>query len=303
MLPACVSSKKAALGHEKIISLNKPLGTSAYHIGSGDHLSIRFYFNKALNEDVVVAPDGKISLQLVDEVQAAGLTVAQLDAALTLAYAKALKTSSENYLLAVGDHIEIKSYYQEKLNDTVIIRPDGKIALQLIDEVQASGHTPAQLDTLLTKKYSVFFDDPDISINLLSFNRPDLTVMVKTFSGQKVYVGGEVNRPGIIENANNIRVLDAIIQAAGVLKSGDLTQVILIRRSLHNQPEIYTVNVKHILQGKTSDVWLKPYDIVYVPKTDIANIEHYIRAYLWDLLPNQVAFSFLYNWNNEVQVK
>jgi protein involved in polysaccharide export with SLBB domain len=71
--------------------------------------------------------------------------------------------------LAVADQIAIKSYYHEKLNETVVVRPDGMISLQLIDEVLASGYTPAELDTMLTEKYTKFFDSPDLSVIVLSF--------------------------------------------------------------------------------------------------------------------------------------
>jgi protein involved in polysaccharide export with SLBB domain len=126
---------------------------------------------------------------------------------------------------------------------------------------------------------------------------------VEEFSDQKIYIGGEVTQPSIVKIAGRLRILDAIIQAEGTLDSGDLSHVILMRHDSTNAPKIYYVNVKNVLKGLTPDIWLKPYDIVYVPKTDISNIETFIRTHLWDLLPSQVVFSFLYNWNNEVQVK
>ena len=302
-LSACTSPKISPLQPHEIIEINGESDTKSYLIGVGDKLSIKFFFNNTLNDEVVVRPDGKISLQLVEEVQAAGLTPDKLDAVLTEKYAEAFKTSSNNYVLAVNDQIAIKSYYHEKLNDTVTVRPDGKISLLLVDEVQAAGYSPAELDVLLSEKYSAFFESPDLSVNVLSFNRPDLTVIVKEFSDQQIYIGGEVTKPGIVKIKGRLRILDAIIQAAGALDSGDLSQVILIRLCPTNEPEIHSVNVQDVLRGQSPDIWLKPYDIVYVPKTSIANVEQFVRTYLWDLLPDQVAFSFLYQWNNEVQVK
>ncbi len=302
-LSACASNKVGTLQHCEISELNDQSDNNAYIIGVGDKISVKFFFNSALNDEVIIRPDGKISLQLIDEVQAAGLTTKELDSVLTNAYAKTFKTSSNKYSLAVSDHIAIKSYYHDKLNDEVIIRPDGKISLQLIGEVKAAGFTPAELDTLLTEKYSAFFDSPDLSVIAISSNHPDLTVIVNEFSSQKIYVGGEVTHPRIIKFTGKLRILDVIIQAAGPLDSGNLSQVILMRRSPTGEPEVYYVNIKDVLHGQSADVWLKPYDIVYVPKTTTANIEYFVRTYLWDLLPDQLVFSFFYNLKPEIQVE
>ena len=301
-MPACIRPEGPVLQVKEIQSLNHTHHQTPYRIGPGDKIAIKFYYNTALNDEVVVRPDGKISLQLIDEVQVEGLSSAKLDEILTNAYADALKTSSREYVLAVGDKLSIRSYYHEKLNDNVVVRPDGKIALQLIDEVQAAGMTPAELDNIITEKYSDFFDSPDLSINVLNFHLPDLSVIVNFSANHKIFVGGEVNHPGIITSPGNIRTLDAIIQSAGIRDSGDLSRVILIRRGPADEPLTYTVNVNNILLGQTPDIWLSPFDILYVPRTEIADLEHYLRTYLWDLLPHQVAFSFIYNWNNEVQV-
>lgn len=303
LLPGCARQTHEPLLHNEIVELNAKTDNSSYVLKAGDRIFVKFFFSSSLNDEVVVRPDGKISLQLIDEVQAAGLTTEELDAVLTEAYAKAFKTSSDKYVLAVADQIVIKSYYNERLNDKVVVRPDGKISLQLIDEVQAAGFTPAELDALLTARYAEYFESTDLSVIVTTFNRPDLTVIVHEFSDQKIYIGGEVKQPGIIRIAGRLRVLDAIIQAAGSLESGDLSRVVLIRQGPAREPEVYSVNVQDVLAGKTQDISLNPYDIVYVPKTDIANIEQFVRNYLWDLLPRQVMFSFLYNWNPEVQVE
>jgi len=86
------------------------------------------------------------------------------------------------YIIQAGDQLDIKFFYNPELNDSVTVRPDGKISLQLVDEVQAAGQTPAQLDDFLTEKYAK------------ELRKPVITVIVKSFASQRVYVGGEVNR-------------------------------------------------------------------------------------------------------------
>lgn len=301
---SCATSQRSILQEKEIENLNsRNRQPYSYIIAPGDRLAIKFFFNASLNDEVIVRPDGNISLQLVDDVKAAGLTTSELDAVLTQKYAQSLKTSGDKYMLSVGDQIQIRSYYNSRMDEKVTIRPDGKISLRLIDEVQAAGKTPSQLDETITEKYAQFFEQHEFSVIPLSFNKPDLSVIVQDFSGQKIYVGGEVVRPGLQEMTGSIHILEAIIQAAGPLNSGDMDRVILIRRGPENKPLVYDINVQNVLSGKSPDVFLQSYDIVYVPKTAIANLEKFLHSYLYNLLPEQVMFSFLYNWNNEVQVQ
>src|SRR3972149_12197051 len=94
-----------------------------------------------------------------------------------------LGTEEDNYVMQVGDEIEVKFYYESELNERVTIRPDGKISLQLIDDVKAAGLTTSDLDKVLTEKYE------------RKLKKPEITVIVKTFSSQKIYIGGEVTIP------------------------------------------------------------------------------------------------------------
>ncbi len=88
-----------------------------------------------------------------------------------------------DYLIQPGDGLSIKFFYNPELNDDVVVRPDGKISLQLIDEVQASGKTPSQLDQELTQLYSA------------ELKKPAITVIMRSFGGQQIFVGGEVGKP------------------------------------------------------------------------------------------------------------
>ena len=90
------------------------------------------------------------------------------------------------YTIAPGDQLDIKFFYNPELNETITVRPDGMISLQLIDEIQAAGLQPAELDQKLTDLYSS------------ELRKPVLTVIVRSFTRQRVYVGGEVTTPGLI---------------------------------------------------------------------------------------------------------
>ena len=90
------------------------------------------------------------------------------------------------YQLQPGDVLDIKFYYASDLNEHVKIRPDGKISLQLIGELDVASLTPQDLDSLLRERYARILVNPEVA------------VIVREFAGQKAYVGGEVNSPGVI---------------------------------------------------------------------------------------------------------
>jgi protein involved in polysaccharide export with SLBB domain len=206
----------------------------------------------------------------------------------------ALNSQKENqtYILGVGDLIDVKFFYNEKLNDEVTIRPDGKISLQLIGDVEAAGLTPPQLGSRLAGKYSKFLELPEV------------TVIVKDFTSQKIYVGGEVPRPKQISLKGMLRTLDAVIEAGGVLDTAKLENVVLIRQDNTRRPVVYSLDLKKVMSGEIPDVILRPYDIIYVPKTKIAKLNQFADQYIYKLLPIQKAFiSLQYNLNPEVEVK
>ncbi len=274
-----------------IIKINVGNKGGEYRLGPGDKISIRFYYNPALDDEVVVRPDGKVSLQLVDEVSVSGLTIQELDKKLTHAYAKALLTSPEKYTLGIGDTIAIKSYYAEKLNDEVKIRPDGKISLILIGEVDAAGKTPRQVQDILNQKYAAFLDHPDVSVIVRDFHPPNVSVTLRESVSQRIYVGGEVRNPMVMPLRGKMRLLDALIMAGGALDSGDQQSVFVLRNTGDDKGNLFIVNAHDVLKGTSDDIVLAPYDVIYVPKTSIANATTFLRQ-IYRLIPDQVMVTF-----------
>jgi len=201
------------------------------------------------------------------------------------------------YKLKVGDTIVIKFFYNPELNEEVIIRPDGKISLQLIDDVVAAGLSPSELDRLLTEKYS----------KVLKY--PEVTVIIKNFAPQVVYVGGEVKAPGFITIpiSGQLTTLQAIIKVGGFKNTAELKNVVILRKGKNNKPIFITVNLKDTLKNSQnySDIFLKPYDIVYVPRTTIAKFNQFVEQYIDKLIPisRTIGFSWVYYLNPPVHIK
>ena len=197
------------------------------------------------------------------------------------------------YVLKVGDVLDVKFFYSPELNETVRIRPDGRISLQLVDEVAAAGLTATELDDLLTKKYSRIL------------RRPDIAVIVREYAEQRVYIGGEVQSPGVIAISHKLTSLQAIFEAGGFKRTAEQRKVVILRNQGTEEPLFISVDLKPVLEtGNISkDIVLRPYDIVFVPRTGIAKMGDFVNQYINQLVPAALTFGLVYNLNPEMEVK
>jgi protein involved in polysaccharide export with SLBB domain len=178
------------------------------------------------------------------------------------------------YYLQPGDNLEIKFFYNPELNDSPVVRPDGKISLQLIDDVHAAGLTPVQLDEALTEKYSK------------QLKQAEVTVMVRDTAGLRIYVSGEVRSPGEILIKGPITALEAIVQAGGFDALTAKAQNVLIIRHKDDHRSGYSLDLRAALKGKEVEpFYLEPYDIVYVPQTTIVKLNQWITQHINEIVP------------------
>ena len=188
------------------------------------------------------------------------------------------------YQIRAGDQLDIKFFYNHDLNEQVFVRPDGRISLQLVHEIIVAGLTPAQLTDVLTKKYAEELD------------KPEITVIVRSFGGQRVYVDGEVNKPGIVNLVTPMTVMQVLAEAGGVKDSARMSELVIIRRGPDNRPLAFVVDMEKIIDGTEMgrDRYLMPSDIVYVPKSRIANVNQWVDQYIRKNIP--LSAGFYYNW-------
>ncbi len=187
------------------------------------------------------------------------------------------------YKIQIGDTLDIKFFYHPELNESVIVRPDGRISLQLIHETQALGLPPEELRQDLLKKYAI------------QISKPEIAVIVRSFTAQKIYVDGEVERPGLIQLAGPMTVLQAIASAGGLKDTARASDVLIIRRNQYNQPESVLVSLDKVIAGTdmSQDIALFPADIIYIPRAPIANVNLWIDKYIRQNIP--VPFNYNIN--------
>jgi polysaccharide export outer membrane protein len=193
--------------------------------------------------------------------------------------------SEQEYKIQIGDQLDIKFFYNPELNEQVIVRPDGRISLQLVHEIIATGLTPSELTDFLTKKYA-----PELK-------KPEITVIVRSFGAYKIYVDGEVTKPGIFSLVGFTTVLHAISQAGGMKDTARASEVVIIRRGEGNKPLISSVNLNKVIDGTdmSQDIALQPFDIVYVPKSAIANVNVWVDQYIRKNIPISTGFGYYLN--------
>ena len=181
--------------------------------------------------------------------------------------------------LGPGDTIELKFFYTPELNETQRVRPDGKIALQLVGEIRVEGKNPAELRSTLMELYKPHLKDPEIA------------VVVRSLERHEVHVGGKVITPGTIEMPRKMTVLEAIMQAGGFdLQEAELANVVVIRHR-NGQRHGYSVNVKAALEGQPIEpFYLEPQDIIYVPQTEIAKLNQWIDQHINKVIPDTGLF-------------
>lgn len=191
-----------------------------------------------------------------------------------------------SYVIEPGDALDVRFFYNPELNEEVQVRPDGNISLPLVGEMRAAGRTPTQLETSLRDSYS------------RELRQAAITVMVKGFAGQRVYVDGEVGTPQMVNIAGNLSTMQAIASAGGFKPSARKGEVLVIRRSGTPQPVVIPVDLDAAISGADTnqDLMLQPYDIVYVPRTAIAEVNQFIDQYIRQNIP--IPFGVGYGLNN-----
>ena len=184
------------------------------------------------------------------------------------------------YRLQVDDVLEVRFWGNSELDQRVRIRPDGKISMPYVDDVEAAGLTPEELDGHLVTAYA-----PELA-------RPEITVMVVE-TGALVYVGGEVQNEGPVALRGGLTLLQAVQAAGGFLESARRREVLLIRRPAGESPVARGVNLLPVLSGAEPDLdlGLEASDIVFVPRTKIANVNLFVQQYVNQILPFQTITS------------
>ena len=161
---------------------------------------------------------------------------------------------SDQYVIGAEDVLYIHVWKEEALSKTITVRIDGKISLPLIDEIQAAGLTPLQLRDLLTKRFNDYIDSPNVS------------VMVMEANSFKVFISGQVKKPGVYRLRNETTLVQIISLAEGFTEWANQKEIVIIRKE-KGQEKRLVVNYKKIISGDDlgANLLLKSGDTIIIP--------------------------------------
>ncbi|MFQ5480755.1 MAG: polysaccharide biosynthesis/export family protein [Thermodesulfobacteriota bacterium] len=185
---------------------------------------------------------------------------------------EAEKVSVSEFTLGSGDVIEVNVWRHKDLNKKVQVDPYGKITYPLVGEIDATGLSVFTLREKLAEGLSKYLVDPQVDVSVVSFN------------SHKIYVLGEVNRPGIFAFQSRYSVLEAITMAGGFRQEAQPASVVLIRGGLKSSNAVTLDLKKALKKGDLADnVAIQQGDVIYVPPMFIADLSRKFR-YLYGIL-------------------
>ncbi len=194
---------------------------------------------------------------------------------------------SRQVVIAPGDVLTVRFYYNPELNKTVRVREDGKISLALFQGIQAAGQTPEQLQKSLTELYAH------------EFTKPEVTVDLESTANSSVYLTGEVALPGAKEVHGIVTVAMALAMGQVTQKTAGTKSVFLIRGSSNGKHLVYKLDAS-IPGGNARDVVVLPGDVLFVPRKAIVKADDFMEQYVRELLPATPSTTVLFTPGNPV---
>jgi polysaccharide export outer membrane protein len=163
-------------------------------------------------------------------------------------------TPPTDYVIGPDDQLTIMFWREKDMSADVIVRPDGKITLPLLNEVLAAGLTPEQLRLKVTDEAKRYVEEPNA------------TVVVRQINSRKVFINGQVGKGGPYPLSSTMTVLQLISMAGGLNEYAKASKISILRTE-NGKPLRFTFNYKEVIEGKNlkQNIELKPGDTVIVP--------------------------------------
>jgi len=255
-------------------------GSSEYLIHPGDELSIVFESRPEFSRDVLVRPDGKFSYFRIGEVEVRGKSVAEVTRILSEKFVGIVSNPS---ITVFVNRLEVA---QDRFFDTLlqgpggssrdaVLRADGAISLPLIGQVPLADLTMSEAEERLGRLYRERGIWTEVSLN------------VKSFGNHRCVVLGEVKTPGSFALTSGVTVAEAVATVGGELASADLSKVVWITQGPGGERQFATVDLEGYLAGKApaQNPYLRPGDVLYVPRSGIGDINRWVELYLRENMP------------------
>ena len=161
-------------------------------------------------------------------------------------------TTDPNYQIGADDVLDVNVWNEPQISRSVPVRPDGRISLPLLDDIQAAGLTPTQLGNHITEALKKTMRDPQV------------TVIVTAVNSRRYYVTGEVQRAGTYPLIPDMTALQALASAGGFTVFANRSKIYILRTENGKQQRI-PFDYDKVVKGKSQDVPLKAGDTIVIP--------------------------------------
>jgi polysaccharide export outer membrane protein len=160
-----------------------------------------------------------------------------------------------DYVIGVEDRLGVVFWREQDkaLTSDVVVRPDGKISVPMLNDISAAGLTPEQLAVVVQQAASKFIRDAAA------------TVVVREIRSRKVFVVGEVSKPGAVQLGSDMNVLQVIAEAGGLLEHANKSDIVVVRQE-RGREQRFKFNYKDVVRGRRPEqnIRLRPGDTILV---------------------------------------
>lgn len=202
-----------------------------------------------------------------------------------------LPPPASSYRVSVGDELDFRFFYMPELNTVAAVRADGRVSLPLVGEVDVDGLTVSELIARVEASMATQIRRPKVMINVVGGGT------------QRIFVGGEVSRPGVQSFKGPLTVVQAVMVAEGLKESAQTREILVLRRGPSETRQVIRVDFSAAVSGKdlAQDIRLQPDDVVIVPRSGIAEVGLWVDQYIRRVIPFNLGFSYTINKNGSIQ--
>jgi protein involved in polysaccharide export with SLBB domain len=177
---------------------------------------------------------------------------------------------TSEHVLGPGDEFEVRFPFYPDLNDRILVGPDGRASLQLVNTVPLGGLSVGEATKLLNQRYAAVIRDPQA------------TITMRAYAPEQIFVDGWVANPGLVRSDVPLTVSRAIAQAGGTKSGAHTDSILVLRRTPDGVVHYFQVSLGSYAGAgaSTEDPLLSTYDVVYVPQGVLGSINDFLANYL-----------------------
>jgi polysaccharide export outer membrane protein len=275
-----VASTPDDLGSQSDTGIGEVL-ISEFYLSPGDEIRIFVYQREDLTRTIKIPPDGVVFFPIVGEIDTGKKTLRDLRFTITEGLSK-----QKIQTLLPGDEVSLSVFLHDEYTRQFIVPSDGYIFVPNVGDIQVEGKSLREIRNIISHKLSESIVEPQVIIDIVQLNNPhriadpQVSIEVIGFGGQKVYVLGEVNRPGVFLADGHTNMVEAIALAGGPTSDAKTNSVLLIRSIAGSEkPDLVLLDMdEFLIQGDMSqNPKLQRGDIIFIPRTFIADVDRFFE--------------------------